>query len=93
MSTEENEVLVRSFYEESSNAGDPDVADEPIAPDRVFHVGGNPGPIRGPEGYKERTLAMTIRSAFTDIRRAIEDMVVEGDGVTDRPVAAPTSAS
>ncbi len=88
MSAEENKALVHRFYDEFLNAGNLDIADELIAPDCVFYMGGNLEPIRGPEGYK-RTLAM-FRTAFPDIRWTIEDMVAEGDRVAERPVGRGT---
>lgn len=50
ISAEGNKALVRRFCDEFLNTGNLDLADELIAPDCIFYMGGNPDPVRGPEG-------------------------------------------
>jgi steroid delta-isomerase-like uncharacterized protein len=88
MSVEQNKAVVRRFYDEFLNGRNMAVADELIAPDCVFYMGGNPEPIRGPDGYR-RTLAM-LTTAFPDIQWTVEDMVAEDDKVAERPVGRGT---
>jgi steroid delta-isomerase-like uncharacterized protein len=81
MSVEENKALVRRFYDEFVNPGNPEVADEIIAPECLFYFGGN-FMGTGPEAVK-RTLQM-MRGAFPDLHLTIEELAAEGDTVAER---------
>ncbi len=81
MSVEENKAIMHRFYEEFINPGNPDVADEIIAPECPFHFGGS-FMGTGPQAFKQ-TLQM-MRSAFPDLHLTIEEMVGEGDAVAER---------
>ncbi len=76
----ENEDVVRRFIAELWNRGDLSVADLLIAPAHVHHLGG--GEYHGPEGVKG--LVSWLRSAFPDLRFAINDIVSDGDRVVLR---------
>jgi len=81
MSVEENKAIAHRFYEEFVKAGNPDVADEIIAPECPFHFGGN-FMGTGPEAFKQ-TLRM-MRGAFPDLHLTIEEAVGEGEVVAER---------
>lgn len=79
---EENKALVRRWFEDLFNEGNPDVADEIIAPDHLDHDPALPDLPIGPEGQKQ--LVNLYRSAFPDARITIEEQVAEGDTVVTR---------
>src|ERR671913_226954 len=80
MSSEENKVLVRRFWEAQANA-DLDTLDELLAPDFVDH-GLLPGQEPGREGYKQQDAEQI--AALSDVRFAIEDQLAKGDKVVTR---------
>lgn len=80
MSSDENKAVFQRLIELQEH-GDLDTADRVIAPNWVNHDG-SPQPLRGPEGFKQLTLG--FRSAFSDVRLEIEDMLAEGDKVAAR---------
>ena len=80
MSTEENKAIFQQLIQLQEH-GDLNTVDQVIAPNWVNHDGSVP-PLQGPEGFKR--LTMGFRSAFSDIRLEIEDMVAEGDKVAAR---------
>ena len=83
MSTEENKVLGRRFFQEFWIQKNLAVADELLAANFVDHTPGSPpGLPPGPEGHKQ--FGSLYFAAFPDIRATIEDMVVEGDRVVTR---------
>ena len=79
--SEHNKSLVRRIIEEVWSQGKLDVLDEIIHPDANTPHGPweLPG---GPEGFKY--LVSIIRTAFPDLTRKVEDIVVEGDKVVLR---------
>lgn len=79
--SEENKALVRRIVEEAWNKGNLAVVDELLSPDYVLHIP-LPGEAPGRKGY-EQAVSMH-RTAFTDFRLMIEDMVAEGDKVVIR---------
>lgn len=81
MSTEQNKLRVRRFYEEVWNKGHLEVAEELAAPDCVRHDPSGPM-LSGPEGFKQ-TAAM-LRAAFPDLQLSIDFMVAEADMVVAR---------
>jgi len=71
MSTEDNKVLVRRFFEDLWNQGNLAVADALLAPEHVHHF--PDGDIHGPEGVKQ--LVSGLRTAFPDIHTSTDDVV------------------
>lgn len=69
---EENKELVRRFVEEFWNEGSMAAADELISPACVAW-----GQAFGPDQFKQ--FFIVVRTAFPDLRFAIEDMFAEGD--------------
>jgi predicted ester cyclase len=80
MSAENKEVL-RRFYEEFWNGGNPDAADELLHADYVDHQP-VPGATPGIEGFKE--LVSEWHQGFPDMSETIEDLIAEGDKVVGR---------
>ena len=80
-STAENKALVRRLIEEAWNKGNGAVIDEILSPAYVLHVP-SPSPQINREVYKQ-AISM-YRSAFSDFRFTIDDMVAEGDKVVIR---------
>lgn len=81
MSTETNKVVMHRFVEFINTANEK-LAEELISIDAIFHVPGQPGPMRGPAGYL--TIIGMMRAGFPDIQWTLEEMVVEGDKVAAR---------
>jgi predicted ester cyclase len=77
----ENKVVLRRFYEEFWNGGNPDAADELLHPDYVDHQP-VPGATPGIEGFKE--LVAEWHKGFPDMSETIEDLIAEGDKVVGR---------
>jgi steroid delta-isomerase-like uncharacterized protein len=86
--SEENKMLERRAIEEIWNRGNYDLVDEIIASDYLGHSSNPATETHGPEGVKQ--FYMALRSAFPDIRFAIEDQVAEGDKVATRWTARAT---
>ena len=81
MSTEENKVLIRRFYEEVFNKRNVAALDDFYAPDHIDHTL-PPGLPVGPEGTKQAIA--TMLEGFPDLHITIEDMIAEGDKVVIR---------
>ena len=81
MSTEENKVLIRRFYEEVFNTKNLNALDEFCSSDFVDY---NPaqGQAPGREGVKQIFAAYT--AAFPDLTATVEDQIAEGDKVVVR---------
>lgn len=79
--TEEKKVQFRRAHEEVLNPGAVSAVAEVIAPDFINHEA-PPGRARGPESM--RGLTTMLRTAFFDLRFAIEGLVAEGDIVAGR---------
>ena len=80
--SEQNKTNVRRLFDELWNKGNLPVADELIAPSYVHHDASTPDAGRGPESEKKRVAL--YRTAFTDLRLNIEDMIAEGETVVAR---------
>jgi steroid delta-isomerase-like uncharacterized protein len=76
-----NKVLMRRFVE-FINTGSEELAQELISPEAVFHIPGNPEPMRGPTGYL--AVIGMMRSGFPDIQWTLEEMIAEDDRVAAR---------
>lgn len=85
---EANKEVSRRVVEEIFNHGKLEVADELIAPNFVGYDPALPEPLRGPEGLKQQ--AEGYRSAFSDMRLTIDDIVAEDDRVVTRWTARGT---
>jgi predicted ester cyclase len=81
MSVEENKALIRRLYDEVFLKWNLDVVDELIGPEFVGHEM-PPGTPGGPGGFKQ--FYGLIRSAFPDLRYAVDDLIAEGDKVVVR---------
>lgn len=83
-----NKATSRRMFEEVFNAGEFDVLDELVTPAAIEHDSALPEPVTGPAQLKE-TIA-GYRTAFPDLRIAVEEQVAEGDLVTTRWTARGT---
>lgn len=81
MTSEANKLTMQKFVEFINTASET-LADELISPDAIFHVPGNPEPMRGPAGYLE--IIGMMRGGFPDIQWTLEEMVAESDKVAAR---------
>lgn len=83
MSTqEENKALVRAVVERALNNRDLEFADQVFADDYVSHIA-RFGDVEGPEGFK-RMIEMWQRACPDDWHMTIEELVAEGDLVSNR---------
>lgn len=82
MSVEENEAMVRRFYEEVWNRGDVEVALEVFADDYVRHDLRPTQALPGPEGQMK--IASEFRAAFPDLRMELDLILGEDDLVAAR---------
>ncbi|MGF1473360.1 MAG: ester cyclase [Rubrobacteraceae bacterium] len=76
-----NKAVVRRLIEDFLVTGDPDVADEILAPDYVDHTPSDSG-LSGRENFKRFTGEWL--SAFPDTRNVVQDLVAENDRVAVR---------
>lgn len=79
MSTDSNKAAIRRWVEEGWNKGNLAVVDEIYASDVVHHDPHSPIPLTSSEALKE--YVSIFRTAFSDLRMTIEDLVAEGDKV------------
>jgi len=77
MSTEQNKVVVRRFVTEALSGRNVGVADEVLAPNYVNRMTG--ADLAGFKG-----MLTGLKSALTDVRFDIDDLVAEGDAVVAR---------
>jgi steroid delta-isomerase-like uncharacterized protein len=85
---EANKALVRRFYEEVWNSGNVDFAYQVFADDYIRHDLRPAQGVPGAEGQKQ--IAATFRSAFPDLRFAVDLVLGEGDYVAARWTAVGT---
>jgi steroid delta-isomerase-like uncharacterized protein len=88
--SEENEALVRRYFEEIWDNGNLELIDELFTTNFVRHgpVGTEGGEVRGLEGFKD--LVSSYRTGLPDLRIPIEDLIAEGDRVVSRWTAYGT---
>jgi steroid delta-isomerase-like uncharacterized protein len=87
--SEENEVLVRRYFEEIWDKGNLDLIDELFTTSFVRHgPTATEGEVRGLEGFKG--VVSMYRTAFPDLRVPIEDLIAESDKVVSRWTAHGT---
>ncbi len=84
----ENKVLVSRIWNEIWNKGDLAVCDVVFSADYVGHLAGMPGPVRGPEAFRQ--LVLVYRTAFPDVHLTVEDVFAVGDRVAVRWVSRGT---
>lgn len=77
-----NKEIVRRLVDEVWAEHNLAAVDELVARDYVGHDPTRPGPIHGPEGYKESV--GVYLSAFPDAAITIDDQIAEGDQVVTR---------
>ena len=81
MTSEANKLIMQRFVEFINTASEA-LAQELISPNAIFHVPGNPEPMRGPAGYL--AIIGMMRGGFPDIQWTLEEMVAEDDKVAAR---------
>lgn len=80
MSNEQNKAIVRRYMEEVWGKGNVDVLNELADQDVVDH---NPLPNQAPGIDGQRQALNLFRSAFTDLRVNIDQLIADGDKVVD----------
>jgi steroid delta-isomerase-like uncharacterized protein len=90
MSDDANREFIARYFDEVTNKGDLDLADELFAPDYIHHDPANPDPkgVVGVEDVK-RHLKELI-DAFPDMRFIVDDVISQGDDVVARWTATLT---
>ena len=83
MSTEENKVLMRRFYEEVFNKRDLAAIDDFMAPDFVNHSAAQLGMAGGDLEHVTQFVSMVMQ-VFPDLHYTVEDLVAEGDKIAAR---------
>ena len=79
MSTEENKVIVRRFYEEVINQANLDAIEELMDPEHQDHGEVLFGSVHGRDAIRDGIRAFT--TVVPDYHVAVQDMVAEGDMV------------
>jgi steroid delta-isomerase-like uncharacterized protein len=79
MSTQENKMLIRRYFEEVLNQGKLEVVEELFAREYGSPEAGAAPHVRGPE--RAHRAALTMRSGFPDIHFTIREMIAEEDRV------------
>jgi len=78
VSTEDNKLLVRRYYEEVVSTGDVDALPKFIAPEYTEVHNNRRHPV-GLEGAKEHILG--VRTTYADLRITVERQIAEGEWV------------
>jgi len=81
-------IVARRLLDDAFSRGNLDVCDELIADDIVEHQ--DYGPAHPPGAAGAKAVVQSLRSAFSDFKLEIEDMVVVGDTAWTRNVATGT---
>jgi predicted ester cyclase len=87
VSTEDNKLLVRRYYEEVVNTGNVNELANFISPDYT-EVYRNVRHAVGLEGAKQHVLG--VRQTYPDLRLTVEQQIAEGDWVVTRVTARGT---
>ena len=86
MSTERNRAVVRRYFDDVINGGNPASAAELFAPDYTLYFAANP-----PIGLADlEGFATAFRGAFPDFRDEIAEIIAEDDRVAARGVSRGT---
>ena len=82
--SEDNQTVIRRWFEEVWNKGRAEAIDEMFAEDGVAHglEGEGGGDLRGPADFK--AFHRRFRDAFPDIVVIVEDVIAEGDKLAAR---------
>ena len=82
--SEDNQTVIRRWFEEVWNKGRAEAIDEMFAEDGVAHgLADETGePLRGPANF--RAFHGKFREAFPDIEVVVEDVITEGDKLAAR---------
>ena len=83
------EAVFRRLIDEGFSKGNLDVCDELVADHVDEHQSFGPGHADGPEGVK--AVIRSLRTACSDFRLEIQDLVVDGDLVWSRNVGSGTN--
>ncbi len=86
MPSETSKALARQLTD-ALEEGNVDKLRELLAPDFVSHFGGLPQPLNREQYIQVNTMA---RAAFADLKRTVEELIVEGDKVAVRITARGT---
>lgn len=81
MPVENNKQLMNRFVEFINTANE-QLGNELISQNAIFHVPGNPEPMRGPGGYL--AIIGMMRGGFPDVQWTLKEMVAENDKVAAR---------
>lgn len=76
---EQNQTIIKRYFEEVWNKGNWDTLDEIISLDYINHSPGISNPPKGPKGLKP--IVMAMRAAFSDLHYEITNMVLAEDQV------------
>ena len=82
MSTEQNKILVRRYFEQVVNRVDRAAADELVAPNLVFNSPYTPQPTQDRESFLQMLTA--VHAAFPDFNLVDHDLIAEGDQIASR---------
>lgn len=88
MKIQQNEKIIKRYFEEAWNQGKLEVLDEIIAPNYVNHSPGMPNPPPGPEGLKP--IIKGLRKAFPDLHFTIKNMVITENQVAIHSIMSGT---
>lgn len=88
MRTQQNEEIIKRYFEEAWNQGKLEVLDEIIAQNYVNHNPGMPNPLPGPKGLKP--IIAGLRKAFPDLHFTIKNMVVTENQVAIHSIMSGT---
>jgi steroid delta-isomerase-like uncharacterized protein len=80
--SDHNKAVVRRLFEEFWNKGNQSLADQFFAPTYTHHDSATPDFGKGPESERKR--ATLYRTAFPDLRMAVEDIFADGETVVTR---------
>lgn len=85
---EQNETIIRRYYNEVWNAGKLDVLDELLHEQYINHTPSTPNPPIGPAGLKP--IVAAIRKGFPDLHYEIKDIVVNDTMAVARVIMTGT---
>lgn len=74
---EQNRQMGMRMTRDIWNQGKLEVVDELLSNDYVGHVPNQPGPVRGPDGFKQ--MVQSFRTAMPDLRLNVNDQIITSD--------------
>ena len=86
---EHNRRMGMRMAREIWSQGKLEVVDELLSDDYIGHVPNQPGPVRGPEGFKQ--MVQSYRAAMPDLRLNVNDQIVTSDRLVLYWTAAGTN--